>query len=144
MVLLCLGRTGHDHLGRRGTPDRGLVPRAVEGHGGAGLAHDNAGLVGPMVPGAAHGEEPLVPDHLLDELEADGQEALEHVEGVRAGIPHVAHLERGHEGERRTPVGPGVARERRIAVARASPTCAADAGISGYSTSACATSSGRV
>ena len=37
----------------------------------AGAADDPAGLVRPVVPGAPHGEEALVPDDLADDLEAD-------------------------------------------------------------------------
>jgi hypothetical protein len=56
-----------------------------------------------------HREEPLVPDHLGDGLEADPLEALRHLGGMDTGVPDVAHGEGGREGERLGPVHPGVA-----------------------------------
>src|SRR5450759_526312 len=89
---------------------------------GAGLADDPAGLVAPVVPGATHREQPLVPDHLGHDLEADPREALRHGSGMDAGMPDVADREGGDQGKRLGPVDPGVARERRVAMATGAPT----------------------
>jgi hypothetical protein len=67
--------------------------------------------VAPVVPAAPDREETLVPDHLGHDLEADRLQAGGHLVGVHPGMPDIADLERGHEGERVGPVHPGVARE---------------------------------
>src|SRR5450759_5251040 len=122
MVERGLGAPAHDHLGGRDPPDRRLIAGSPEGDLGACLPHDPAGLVAPVVPGATHREEPLVPDHLGDYLEADPLEAQGDLCGMHACVPDVPNLEGGDEGERLAPVDAGVARERGVAMAPAPPT----------------------
>jgi hypothetical protein len=97
------------------------VPRSPEGNLRALLSHHPAGLVVPVVPAPSDGEEPLVPDDLTHDLEADPFEALSHLGGMHAGVPDVADGQRGDEGERLAPVHPGIARERGVAMAAGSP-----------------------
>src|SRR5664280_3835185 len=110
VVVLLLRAPAHDHLGRRRSPDRALVSAADIQVRDDRLADHPAGLVGPVIPGAAHREEPLVPDDLGDDLEADPDQALRDGARVDAGMPDVADLEGWHEGERLAPVAARVAR----------------------------------
>src|SRR5438132_427465 len=107
MILLLLGRTAHDHLGRRCPPHRGLVAVAEEQVGDAGLADDPAGFMTPVEPPSGHREETLVPNDLGSNLEADPLEAQSDLGRVDARVPDVTHLEGGHELEWLAPVDTG-------------------------------------
>jgi hypothetical protein len=99
VVELLLVRSGHDHLGRPCPPDGGLVALAEEWGLGAYFADDPAGLVLPVIPGSAHGEQRLLPDDLGYVLEADPRETRGDLRDVGAGVPDVADGEiRGYRG----------------------------------------------
>ena len=122
VVLLLLLAAAHDHLRAGRPPDRRLVARR-RGTGAVtpGRADDPARLVAPSGTRSGHREEALVPDDLAGDLEADPRRPAATSTRVDAGVPDVADLEDGHEGERLGPVDPGVARDRRVAVALRSP-----------------------
>ena len=77
-------------LGARQTVDWFRSPRNGTRH--ACSSDDPAGLVAPVVPGAAHREALLVPDHLADELEADPPESFGDFGRMAVGVPDVPRL----------------------------------------------------
>src|SRR5207244_4186395 len=77
-------------------------------------------LVPPVVPAPAHREELLIPDDLLDDLEANPDEPLRGLDGVAIGMPDIPDRKARDERERLRPVHPRVARDGGVAVAACS------------------------
>ena len=70
----------------------------------------------PVVRAREH-RAALVPNDLLWIQKADPQQPIQYLAREHGGVPHVSHLQAGHQRKGFRPVGPGIARNTRLTMA---------------------------